>query len=254
MSGTSKKHVFHVKWKMFPHVPPACSQMFPNTLLVVLGVLNEQCVGEHLCVPGYKTRVHMFPNNSLYPNSCFLHFCTLPIYRTLSVELCAPLPALLALGLFSFCHALPTAGLQRHKLPFGSCGAGQVGDGQEVLLSKEECPRRRGVRQDLKGLVALSVPCPWVSLLTTHPTTSSLQMNSKELHMSEVVQYNGSQRHPTNVRYVWYQPRPCLLPALSLPLLSFLCLTGEPRTSKASVLASMPIGWWSPRRGIRRRW
>ena len=71
MSGTSKKHVFPVKWKMFPHVPPTCSQRSPNTLLVVLGVLNEQCVGEHLCVPGYKTRVHMFSNNDLYPNSCF---------------------------------------------------------------------------------------------------------------------------------------------------------------------------------------
>ena len=67
MSGTSKKPVFCVKWKMFPHVPPTCSQMFPNTLLVVLGVLNEQCVGEHPCVPGYKTRVHVFPNNSTYP-------------------------------------------------------------------------------------------------------------------------------------------------------------------------------------------
>ena len=223
MSVTSKKHVFHVKWKMFPHVPPTCSQMFPNTLLVVLGVLNEQCVGEHLCVPGYKTRVHMFPDDNLYPNSCFLHCCSLPICRNLSVGVCAPLPAPFAPGHFSFCHAVPTAGLQRHTIPFGSGGGGQVGGGQEVLLSKEECPRRCGVRQDLKGLFVLFFPCSWVSLPTTHPTTLSLQINSKEVHMSEVVQYNGSQRNPTNVWYVWFQPCRCL-PALSLPLL-FLCVS-----------------------------
>ena len=78
MSGSSKKHVFHVKWKMFPHVPPTCCQMFPNTLLVVLGVLNEQCAcwGTSMS-PGYKTRVHMFPNNNFYPNSCFLQCCSL---------------------------------------------------------------------------------------------------------------------------------------------------------------------------------
>ena len=212
--------------------------------------LRAVCWGTSLCTRVQNAGTHV-SNNNLYPNSCFLHSITLTIYRKLSVGLCAPLPALFAPSFLSFCRALPTAGLQRHKLPFGSGGGGQGGSGQEVLLSKEECPRRRGVRQDLKGLFVLSVPCSWLSLPTTHPTTLSLQINSKEVHMGEVVQYNGSQRNPTNVRYVW-QLCPCLLLALSLPPF-FLCLTGEPHTSKASVLASIAIGWWPPSQRIRRR-
>ena len=192
-----------------------------------------------MCTPVQNAGTHV-PQEQFVPQLLFLHCCSLPIYRKLSVGLCAPLPALFALGLFSFCHALPTAGLQRHTIPFGSGGEGQVGGGQEVLLSKEECPRRCGVRQDLKGLFVLSFLCSWVSLLTTHPTTSSLQINSKEVHMSEVVQYNGSQRHPTNVRYVWYQPlsSPCMVTAPS-----FLCVSHRRTTHLESKRARINAYW-----------
>ena len=54
-------------------------------------------------------------------------------------------------------------------------------------------------------------------MLTTHPTTLSLQINFKEVHMSELVQYNGSQKHPTNVRYVWHQLCIVTAPLFFLP-------------------------------------
>ena len=56
MPGTRKKHVFHVKWKMFPHVPSTCSHVFPNTFFVALDVLDEQRVGEHVCYRVRNTR------------------------------------------------------------------------------------------------------------------------------------------------------------------------------------------------------
>ena len=37
--------------------------MFPNMLFVVPDVLDEQRVGEHVHVTGYKSQVHVFPNN-----------------------------------------------------------------------------------------------------------------------------------------------------------------------------------------------
>ena len=77
MSGTSKKHVFRVKWKMFPHVPQTCSQMFCNTLVVVLGILNEQCLGERLYVPfvnrPFESEIHGTVN---FSNFCFVLLVT----------------------------------------------------------------------------------------------------------------------------------------------------------------------------------
>ena len=77
MLGTSKKHDFHVKWKMFPHVPPTYFQMFCNTLVVVLGILNEQCVGERLCVP-FVNRLFEFETLGTvnFTNFCFVLLLT----------------------------------------------------------------------------------------------------------------------------------------------------------------------------------
>ena len=73
MLGTCKNHVLHVKWKMFPDVPPTCSHMFPNTLFVIPDVLDKQRVGEHVRVTGYKlymcsptTPLVMFQKKSQY--------------------------------------------------------------------------------------------------------------------------------------------------------------------------------------------
>ena len=105
MLGTSKNHVFHVKWKMSLDFPPTCSHMFPNMLFIVPDILDEQRVGEHVRVTGYKSRVLMFPNNLV---------CVFPqnirVYTSLKVGHCAPLSALASLGFFPPAMPCPPPG------------------------------------------------------------------------------------------------------------------------------------------------
>ena len=70
-----------------------------------------------------------------------------------------------------------------------------VAEEAKLAVGKKYCYQKKSARGGVV-YVKISKVCPVRSVFIgffahTHPTTLSLQINSKEVHMSELVQYNG---------------------------------------------------------------